>query len=249
MDIAVAEWGAGPRVVLVHGALASGESAWRRQRPLGERWNLVVPSRRGYVPNPPADSSDFDVDADDVAELLGEGAHLVGHSYGGLVATLAAARRPDAVWSLCLLEPATMALLPDDPDVARDAAQHAHRQRTVTDPREFLVGFLAMIGAPPADLPDPLPPDLAQHTRVLMGERPPFDAVIPSESLATAEFPKLVVSGGHDPIQERTCDATAAAFGAERASLVGAGHQVPRADGCNELLEGLWVTRSRTGVN
>ena len=241
MDLAVAQWGSGPRVVLVHGALASGEAAWRRQQPLSERWTLVVPSRRGYAPNSPADSSDFDVDADDVAALLGTGAHLVGHSYGGLVAALAAARRPDAVWSLCLLEPATMALLRGDPDIERDAEQHAHRQRTVQDPREFLVGFLAMIGAPPAELPDPLPADLAQHTRVLMGERPPFDADVPTTALATAPFPKLVVSGGHDPNQERICDATAAAIGAERSVLAGAGHLVPRAPGCNELLEQLWM--------
>ena len=200
-----------------------------------------MPSRRGYVPNPPADTSDFDVDAGDVAELLGPGAHVVGHSYGGLVAALAAARRPDAVWSLALLEPATMALLRGDPDIERDAEQHAQRQRGVEDPRQFLVGFLAMIGAPPADLPDPLPPDLAQHTRVLMGERPPFDADVPSAALAVATFPKLVVSGGHDPIQERICDATAAAIGADRAQLVGAGHLVPRAEGCNQLLEQLWT--------
>jgi pimeloyl-ACP methyl ester carboxylesterase len=242
VDIAVAEWGSGPRVLLVHGALASGESAWRRQQPLAERWTLAVPSRRGYVPNPPADVSDFERDADDIAELLGAGAHLVGHSYGGLISALAAAQRPAAVWSLCLLEPATMALLRGDPDVERDAEEHARRQRTVDDPREFLVGFLAMIGSPAAEPPDPLPPELAQHTRLLMGERPPFDADLPTAALASAEFPKLVVSGGHDPTQERICDATAAAIGAERAQLFGAGHLVPRADGCNELLEQLWTT-------
>ena len=240
-DIFVAERGSGPRVVLVHGALASGESAWRRQRALAERWTLAVPSRRGYVPNPPADASDFERDADDIAELLDAGAHLVGHSYGGLIAALAAAQRPDAVRSLCLLEPATMALLRGDPDVEREAEEHAHRQRAVQDPREFLVGFLAMIGSPAAQPPDPLPPDLAQHTRLLMGERPPFDADIPTATLACAEFPKLVVSGGHDPTQERICDATAVAIGADRAVLPGAGHLVPRAEGCNELLEQLWT--------
>jgi pimeloyl-ACP methyl ester carboxylesterase len=37
--------------------------------------------------------------------LLGDGAHLVGHSYGALGALFAAALRPDAVRSLTLVEP------------------------------------------------------------------------------------------------------------------------------------------------
>jgi pimeloyl-ACP methyl ester carboxylesterase len=36
--------------------------------------------------------------------LLGEGAQLVGHSYGGLIAMCAAASRPDLVKSLTIVE-------------------------------------------------------------------------------------------------------------------------------------------------
>ena len=42
--------------------------------------------------------------------MTGDGAHLVGHSYGGLGVLFAAARRPAATLSLTLLEPATFAL-------------------------------------------------------------------------------------------------------------------------------------------
>ena len=49
-------------------------------------------------------------DSDDIVTLMGDGAHLVGHSYGGLGALCAAARRPAATLSLTLLEPATLAL-------------------------------------------------------------------------------------------------------------------------------------------
>jgi pimeloyl-ACP methyl ester carboxylesterase len=55
--------------------------------------------------DPAADGEDFLVDADDIANLMGDGAHLVGHSYGGLGAIAAAARRPEATRSLTLLEP------------------------------------------------------------------------------------------------------------------------------------------------
>jgi len=49
--------------------------------------------------------SDYEVDARDVVDLLAAGAHLVGHSYGAVVAMLAAATRPDLVRSLALIEP------------------------------------------------------------------------------------------------------------------------------------------------
>ena len=53
---------------------------------------------------------DFLRDADDITALMGDGAHLVGHSYGGLGAMFAAARRPEASRSLTLLEPAALTL-------------------------------------------------------------------------------------------------------------------------------------------
>ena len=57
--------------------------------------------RRGFAASPDIDRSDHDVDALDVVDLLDAGgAHVVGHSYGGVVALLAAGRRPDAVRSL-----------------------------------------------------------------------------------------------------------------------------------------------------
>ena len=92
----VEEWGTGDRVVLVHGSLATGAEEWEAQRPLAdEGFRLVVFDRRGYGQSPLATGEDFLVDADDIVELMGDGAHLVGHSYGGLGAMIAAARRPD----------------------------------------------------------------------------------------------------------------------------------------------------------
>ena len=80
-------------------ATSGGSTTWKAQYPLADRWTLLVLDRRGFGESPPADGDDFEVDARDIAEALGDGAHLVAHSYGGVGALLAAAARPQAVHS------------------------------------------------------------------------------------------------------------------------------------------------------
>jgi pimeloyl-ACP methyl ester carboxylesterase len=91
-DLLTESWGAGTRIVLVYGSLATGADEWQAQRPLAdEGFELLVADRRGYGRSPAADGEDFRRDAADIAGLMGNGAHLVGHSYGGrAVAALAA---------------------------------------------------------------------------------------------------------------------------------------------------------------
>lgn len=110
-SIFVESWGTGTNVVLVHGSLATGAEEWQEQRPLANQgFRLRVLDRRGYGRSPAADGEDFLRDAADVVELMDEAAHLIGHSYGGLGALYAAARRPEATLSLTLLEPGAFAL-------------------------------------------------------------------------------------------------------------------------------------------
>jgi pimeloyl-ACP methyl ester carboxylesterase len=94
-----------PAVLLVHGTMTWGTACFEAQRPLAKNYRLLVMDRRGFGESPDIDRSDYEVDATDVVELLGDGAHLVGHSYGGVVAMLAAGLRPQAVRSLALIEP------------------------------------------------------------------------------------------------------------------------------------------------
>src|SRR5207244_1369837 len=97
--------GTGPRVVLVHGSVGNGRSTWEAQLALADRFTLVIPDRPGSPPNPPVERVDFEKQAPLVAELLGDGAHLVGHSYGGVISLYAAGLRPEAVRSLTVIEP------------------------------------------------------------------------------------------------------------------------------------------------
>jgi pimeloyl-ACP methyl ester carboxylesterase len=231
-DLHVERWGEdGHQVLLVHGSVMGGAASWAEQRPLAERWRLVVLDRRGYYPNPPVAREDVEVDAEDVAELLGhggEGMHLVGSSYGGVVALLAAAKRPEAVRSLTVIEPPAVAVAMEDPDVFRFAADvQKYWSEGPREPEAFLRGFLERVGST-AVLPSPLLPPLDQNAHLLMNERDPAEARIPLSVLRRANFPKLVVSGAHSPVFDRICDALQSGLWAERAVIAGAGHSVQR---------------------
>jgi pimeloyl-ACP methyl ester carboxylesterase len=69
-----------------------------------------------------------------------------------------------------------------------------------------------------------------------MVERPPHEARIPLDELAQAPFPKLVVTGGHNPVFDAVADVLEQRLGAQRAVVPGAGHSIPRAPGYNETL-------------
>jgi len=106
--------GAGPRIVLVHG---SGGTGWPVQRPLAERYTLVMPTGSGYPPNPPLDRIDFEEQAKELLEILEPEDHLVGHSYGGVILLLAAAEAGPS--SLTVLEPPAFGVARGQPAVDR----------------------------------------------------------------------------------------------------------------------------------
>ena len=97
--VEILEHGTGAPVVMVHGDVSGAGATWETQLPLADDHHLLLVNRRGFGGSPDTEGEDFAVDAADVAEVLdGVGpAHLVGHSYGGVVALLAAASRPEAV--------------------------------------------------------------------------------------------------------------------------------------------------------
>ena len=108
------------------------------------------------------------------------------------------------------------------------------------DPAAFLAAFLEPGRLAPSSQADPLTPELEQGARLLRVERRPWEAEIPLDALAAAPFPKLVVSGGHDPAFDAVCDVLERRLGAERAVIPGAGHRVQRTGApFNERLEAL----------
>jgi pimeloyl-ACP methyl ester carboxylesterase len=225
------------RVVLVHGSVVGGRGTWAAQRPLADRFELVVLERPGFAPNSPVERVDFEADAVLVAGLLEPGDHLVGHSYGGVIALLAAAARPDELASLTVIEPPATQVAAGDPVVdafaAAGAALYASASRE--EPEVFLRRFLEAVGSG-FDPPSPLPPELEQGARALAVERGPWEAKIPLDALAATKFPKLVVSGAHHEAFDRICDVLERRLSAERVVLPGYGHVVQRHPDFNDIL-------------
>jgi pimeloyl-ACP methyl ester carboxylesterase len=227
-DLDVERVGTGPPVVLVHGSIVDARRTWRKQYELAERWALCIPNRPGFAASPALERGDFEREAPMIADLLGDGAHLVGHSYGAVLALLAAAARPEAVRSLIVSEPGCFNLAKGDPAVDQ-VIEHGNRlyaHGDVLSAPEFLRLFRQGVHSA-HETPDELPDWLERGAQLVARERPPWEADVPLQMLAAAPFPKLVISGDHSPAFEHLCDVIATRIGAERAVLAGRGHTIP----------------------
>ena len=113
--------GSGEPIVFVHGAL-SGPGSWEPVRDaIAKRYRFIAYMQRYYGTGPwKDDGKGFSVatHADDLAKFitsLNTGpVHLVGWSYGGLVATTAAIANPSLVRTLILYEASVGSVLPAD---------------------------------------------------------------------------------------------------------------------------------------
>jgi pimeloyl-ACP methyl ester carboxylesterase len=228
--------GQGQPIVLIHGGFGGSQGTFVEQGELADQFRLLFVDRKGYGDSPPAERLDFDSQAADLAEVLDDGAHLVGHSYGGLVSLLAAARRPEAVRSLTVIEPPALSVARGDPAVevfvSRLGRWYADSEDT---PAERLrPDFLAAFG-----FERPTAVRLGDKDRVAAvttaREPPPFEAQVPVDFLAAAPFPKLVVSGEWDtaPPTARAiagralqvvCDVLEERLGAEQTRFAGTAH-------------------------
>jgi len=124
--------GTGEPVVLVHGShIADAFAPLVLEPALLERYRLVCYHRRGFAGSPqPAGPLSIAQQAADCRALMGslgiKRAHLVGHSYGGVIALQLALDAAEAVHSLALLEPALLRV-PSGPQLME--RQEPARQR------------------------------------------------------------------------------------------------------------------------
>jgi pimeloyl-ACP methyl ester carboxylesterase len=138
--------GQGPTVVVFESGFGQGAGVWKSViADLGSACRCVAYARTGLessgtdgTPNT-IDKHVRDLGAVIDALALGKKVVLVGHSYGGLVATEYARRHPDRLIGLVLVDPATMG--------QRRAFEHANRDRVLADDRAVLAMLPPALGA------------------------------------------------------------------------------------------------------
>jgi pimeloyl-ACP methyl ester carboxylesterase len=243
-DLHVEAWGNGTPVVLAHGSLATAAEEWQAQRPLADAgFRLLAPDRRGYGRSPAVVGEDFLRDAEDIAALMGDGAHLVGHSYGGWVCCSPPPTDPRQPCHWCFSSRPHFALGQHHP-AGRALVDEVRRMWDQDVPDEqWVVGFLKAVGSDPNEFPPDFLAAALPLVSVFRRGRPIWYPDLPLEELAAAPFPKLVVSGGHSAGFDAICDDLAERIGASRAVVEGAGHEIQFAGPpINDTLLAHWRT-------
>jgi pimeloyl-ACP methyl ester carboxylesterase len=241
LPIHVTHWGDhGPVLLLVHGGvqggIGGGPSSFSRQQALaGHGWQVRLVDRPGFGRSPSRGVDDMVADAVWISDMLGDGAHLLGHSWGGAEALLAAARRPNVVRSLILVEPALHPLLAGDETLhnnARfmdDAKHNASALLATTTPAEYAAVFAASLGASSSDPTAPNESAAQLQADPVLASRfgcallqakmaPPPMLMQAADMIKRARIPVLTISGGWSP--------TFDAISALAARLTGGDHEI-----------------------
>ena len=210
------ECGTGPTIVLVPGSCSTG-AAWR---PVIATWNgqfrCVTTSLLGYggtVERRTAADPDISHEAEileSVVRKAGGRVHLVGHSFGGLVALAVALRNRVPLASLVILEAPA-------PEVLRDRGEHQHyrafRQMTEAYFAAFDGGNAEAIAAmidfyggagTYASWPPRVRAYAVETTPVnILDWASAYGFALPAKSLATVQIPALVIRGeaSHPAVQ------------------------------------------------
>jgi pimeloyl-ACP methyl ester carboxylesterase len=243
----------GAPVVLLHSSGMSGRQ-WRRLAK-----SLVARGMRARVPDlaghgespawPEPTPFTFRFDVERVAQLLGSlgsPGHVVGHSYGGLIALLASLAAPSSVRSLALYDPVAFGVLerPLDADVASDL-ERVPQTWDVCGRERWLEAFVDYWGGPGAwpALRDDVRAEFRrvawvvyQGVTTLLGEETPASAY------RDLRVPLLLLTGSQSPIAaQKVVLRLAGSFPRARVVTVPeAGHMGPltHADFVNETILG-----------
>jgi pimeloyl-ACP methyl ester carboxylesterase len=140
-------WGAGPPLVLLHGASGSWTHWIRNVLPLAEHFRVLAPDMPGYgesdaPPEPHTADALADLVAAGIDRMLPAPAVLdvAGFSFGAIIGGLVAARLGSRVRTLVLLGPGGLGLTPApprallrlEPGMGPEAIRHVHRENLRT---------------------------------------------------------------------------------------------------------------------
>jgi pimeloyl-ACP methyl ester carboxylesterase len=242
-ELHVETLGTGVPVIALH----SGGMSGRQWRKLGEflatTHEVLLPDLLGSGKNPPWPASEpYEVELDvnavrEVLQRVGR-AHLVGHSYGGLLALTLARQTPDSVLSLSLYDPVAFGVLYEPPDEAGLANLESARENPVfaDDARggnsEWLEAFVDYWNGKGSwnALPPPTRAAFEQVGRKVFYEvRSLAEDRTPASAYAAIVAPTVLLTGEHTPRAARGVIArlVSAMPNARRVEIAGAGHMGP----------------------
>lgn len=248
--IHMTQWGeTGPAVLMIHGGvqggLGGGPANFAGQFPLAEEgWTLRLPDRPGFGKSVSRGPDDQLADALWVSEELGESSHLIGHSFGGAIALLAAAQRPQAVCSLILIEPALQPMLTTKPLLLLKSGVRAALQivgealMKSETPGEFGRAFAASLGTDGKQGPNPSLAALLEHPELaaplgcaVLRARiaSPDEMRRAADTVAKAGIPVAFVSGGYSTGQDAGCAAMASMMKAKQVVISAPNHFLQQA--------------------
>jgi pimeloyl-ACP methyl ester carboxylesterase len=204
------ECGSGPTIVLVPGSCSTG-AAWRPVIAAWQnRFRCVTTSLPGYGRTAERRTT-HDTSLARLAETVesviakaGGRVHLVGHSFGGLVALAVALRNRVALASLVMVEAPAVEVLRDEDRLYREFRRmtEAYFADFEGGNREAIAAMMDFYGGAGSFASWPL------RVRAYAAEKTPvnildwagaYEFSVPAATLAAIEIPVLVVRGGDSP--------------------------------------------------
>lgn len=237
--------GAGPMVVMLHSGGMSGRQ-WRKlAEALSPHWRVVLPDFLGSGANPGWPDEQpfhFDQDVAEIEAMLTEPAHLIGHSYGGLVALKLALRHPDKILSLALYDPVAFGVLWDQDDaeglsdLRKVAGNPVFMDDALGGGQEWMHNFIDYWNGPGSweSMPEPNRQAFLKVGRKVYYEvRSLSEDRTPLEALRALKMPALLVYGQNTPPAARRVQQLLATAmpAATLKPLDGAGHMGPLTHG------------------
>lgn len=251
--------GSGELAVFIHGSYGWGADTFPEQLALADRYRVVLLDRRGFGDAPVDGVTGWPVDLQEVTAILeAKGkAHLIGHSYGAVVALLVAGARPDLVRSLVVIEPPLYGSTDDpmDHELAKELRELAEVAPRLTA-AEYVTRWSWAVFRDDEDAVEEWTRGWASREWSVCDatrrEAFPGAAPVDRSALAALTVPKVVVRGGWSGNDEGSRRAGSAfrAIAAELSISIGAqlvecsasshNPQLTEASSFNDLLLATW---------
>jgi pimeloyl-ACP methyl ester carboxylesterase len=256
------EAGSGPGVVCVH-SNASSSGQWRGLMDLlAPKLHILAADSYGAGKSPAwagtrgPSLGDEAALLEPVLERAGSPFALVGHSYGGAVALVAAIKHRDRVRSLALYEPTLFALVeqetrsPNDVDGIRNAVVASVNALEAGDAAGAARCFIDFWMAPGSfdRMPERVQAATAESVRSIQAWKDAlFDEPTPLAKFAELDVPVLLIVGSKSPLSSRAVARKLAAVlpQAELREVAGLGHMGPvtHPDAVNPLIADFLTVR------